>query len=572
MNLSAIALLGISLVAAAPKTTVFYPSAVTRGAFPLLITAEGDTGTEPKIWVDDPELQLTPGAKPGQFLAMAKPKCRAGWHAVRLYNKEGATAPIAIWVDDLANFSENEPNNAHTEANAITLNRRGGAARVTGKLEKNSDVDGFQVRVPAGMTLVTRVEANRTLGSPMDASLQITDLKGFVLAHNDDSRGVDPELTWTAREAADIIVRIFAFPADPNSTINFAGGSNYIYQLTLATGPTIDHLDAVAFSTGQKNHSLIGWNLANTEKELEIKPVSPDSNWATATLPDSEPLFVPSTPFNNVIYNSQNKTHELNTPMMAGGTIQNKNEIHKYSLTAKKGEVYQLRVMAKVWESILDPALIIRDEKGQVILELDDSGNNNRDIDTAWTAPTDGKFQVEITDLHRRGGTRLYYGLEVTRDGLPPELLAGATNLTLKAGEKAEIAINYDKRADLESPLKIQLEGLPKGFPPVKPSEPAQATNTDAAKKGGGRRRRGNPAAGQNTITMPMTLTAEQVKAVGAWSGPLKIVATDAEGKKIPVRIGGDKGSKMGLDHVWLTILPPEEPKKEKPAEEKKKG
>jgi len=569
MNLSAICLLGAFFTAAVPKTTVFYPSAVTRGAFPVVLTAEGDAGTDPKIWVDDAELLITPGAKAGQFQAQAKAKCRPGWHVVRLFNKEGSTGPIALWVDDLPNFSEIEPNNAATEANTVLLHPKGSAARVIGRLEKNGDVDGFRVQVPAGATLVARMEANRMLGSPMDASLQVTDLKGFVLAHNDDARGVDPEITWTAKESADVVVRAFAFPSDPNSTISFAGGSAYIYQLTIATGPVLDHLAGVVTSSSPAKALLQGWNLPES-LPYEIKPVQPGSNLAIATAPGAEPVFLPITTFKYLENTSAKITYELAPPVVAGGAISQKNEAVQYSLNAKKGDVFQLRVFAKAWESILDPVLIIRDEKGQVLVEQDDSGNNNRDIDLSWTAPADGRFQIEIKDLHRRGGLRLYYGLEVSKDGLPPELNVDKTSLSLKAGEKQDLVLNYDKRADLDAPVKIQWLGLPKGFPELKPSEPAQAASTDASKKGGGRRRRGNPAAGQNAITVPITLSADQVKSIGAWSGPVRMVATDAEGKIIPVRLGGDKGSRQGLDHIWVTVLPTEEPKKEKPAEAKK--
>lgn len=569
MSLSAICLISAMLTTAVPKTTVFYPSAVTRGAFPVVITAEGDAGTEPKIWVDDAELQLTPAGKSGQFMAVAKPKCRPGWHTVRLYNNEGSTGPIALWVDDLPNFSETEPNNAAAEANAVLLHPKGSAARVTGRLEKNGDVDGFRVHVPAGATLVARMEANRTLGSPMDASLQVTDLKGFVLAHNDDARGVDPEIAWTAKESADVVVRAFAFPSEPNSTISFSGGSGYIYQMTLATGPVIDHLSGVVTSLNSANANFLGWNLTEGLQK-EMKPVQAGSSLAIATAPAVEPALLPITSFRFIEKSGDGGILELSPPIVAGGTILRKNETVKYSLNGKKGEVFQFRVFAKVWESILDPVLIIRDEKGLVLVEQDDSGNNNRDIDLSWTVPADGRFQIEITDLHRRGGLRLYYGLEVSKDGLPPELTIEKTSLSLKAAEKQDIILNYDKRADLAAPVKIQWLGLPKGFPELKPSEPAQATSTDATKKGTGRRRRGNPAAGQNAITMPITLTADQVKSIGAWSGPVRVVATDAEGKIIPVRLGGDKGSRMGVDHIWLTVLPPEEPKKEKPADAKK--
>lgn len=60
-------LISLAMVAAAPKTTHFYPSAVTRGVAPVVVAAEGDIGTDPKIWIDDSQMEFTATGKPGFF-------------------------------------------------------------------------------------------------------------------------------------------------------------------------------------------------------------------------------------------------------------------------------------------------------------------------------------------------------------------------------------------------------------------------------------------------------------------------------------------------------------------------
>jgi len=254
--------------------------------FPVLVVAEGDTGTDAKIWTDDEALKIVAGPKPGQFLASAEPACRPGWHIVRLHNKEGVTRPIPLWVDDLRNLAEAEPNDHHEKA-AMVL-RAPGSVRIHGRLERNGDVDGFRVHVPKGATLMARVTANRVLASPMDATLQIADTKGFVLAHNDDARGTDPEIAWTAPEAVDVIVRLFAFPSDPNSTIGFAGGSAYIYALMIATGPTIDRAVPIASDAKPADVPVWGWNLPADTRAPFIVP-EPDSDFALVGPEGAEP-------------------------------------------------------------------------------------------------------------------------------------------------------------------------------------------------------------------------------------------------------------------------------------------
>ncbi len=81
----------------------------------------------------------------------------------------------------------------------------------------------------AGQTLVASVAAHGTLGSPMDAVLQICSSDGFVLRQNDDFHGLDPQLVFDAPRDGKYVIRIFAFPASPNSSISFSGKPSYVY-------------------------------------------------------------------------------------------------------------------------------------------------------------------------------------------------------------------------------------------------------------------------------------------------------------------------------------------------------
>lgn len=558
------ALIGLNLVAAAPKTTHLFPTAVTRGSFPVLVLAEGDVGTDTQVWTDDPALKIIAGPKPGQFLASAETGCRIGWHVVRLHNKEGATDPIPVWVDDLPNLAETEPNDHHDQATSVLSST--GAVRVHGRLERGGVVDSFRVHVPKGATLTARLQANRILNSPMDATLQIADTKGFVLAHNDDARGVDPELTWTASEGRDVIVRVFSFPSDPNSTIGFASGSTYIYALLLSNGPTLDRTVPVATEPATTEVVAFGPNLP-PDSRAKLSVTSDDSAYAIASAGISEPVQTVRSTFPVILANSKEE-NRLKAPVLAYGHVSEPGSAMTFRIGAKKGENWNFRIFSKSWESPLDPVLTVRKADGSLLIEQDDSGNNNRDVDLAWTAPDDGEYLLNIADLHRRGGPSFAFGLEATNDGLPPELFTATSSLTLKPGDKAEIALNYDKRAAIEEPVKITFEGLPKGFPELKVAEAGTPAQPAPATKGRGRRRGNAPA--QETVRYPVTLTADQAKAIGAWSGPVRMVATDADGKRIPIRIAEPRGPRIGLNHFWLTVIPPEPPK-EAPKEEPKK-
>src|SRR5262249_4874955 len=72
----------------------------------------------------------------------------------------------------------------------------------------------------------------------------------------------DPRLVYTATKDGRYVVRLFAFPSIPDATIEFRGGPDYLYRLTVTTGPFISH--AVPLSVSQADLRAVrvfGWNV-----------------------------------------------------------------------------------------------------------------------------------------------------------------------------------------------------------------------------------------------------------------------------------------------------------------------
>jgi hypothetical protein len=67
------------------------------------------------------------------------------------------------------------------------------------------------------------------------------------------------------------IVRLFAFPSTPDSSIRFAGGSAFVYRLTLTTGGYLDYAFPLAVGRdGPQTVKAIGWNIA---EDLQSVPI-----------------------------------------------------------------------------------------------------------------------------------------------------------------------------------------------------------------------------------------------------------------------------------------------------------
>ena len=86
----------------------------------------------------------------------------------------------------------------------------------------------------ASERFIISLTGNRILASPMDAIIQISDMQGNVLLQEDDTRGLDPVVRFDAPENGDYLLRVFAFPLTPNSTIGYAGAATFCYSIDIA--------------------------------------------------------------------------------------------------------------------------------------------------------------------------------------------------------------------------------------------------------------------------------------------------------------------------------------------------
>jgi hypothetical protein len=116
----------------------------------------------------------------------------------------------------------------------------------------------------------------------MDAILQVVSTNGFVLEENNDDHELDPQIVFTAKNEGTYILRIFAFPAQPDTSIRCAGGETYIYRLTLTTRGFGDHTFPLAVSRGEPaTVEVSGWNIPAAMKQLTVKAeaAGPISLW-----------------------------------------------------------------------------------------------------------------------------------------------------------------------------------------------------------------------------------------------------------------------------------------------------
>lgn len=531
--LAATACVGTSRSFAKPPTlTDLFPPGAARGQT-VAVTAGGTFDHWPaRAWIDGRGVEIRAEKEKGKLSVSVAPDAPPGVRWVRIHDEDGASSLRPFVIGTLPEVVEVEPNDEPRAPQRLGLC----SATVNGRLARAGDVNGFAVNLTRGQTLVADIEAARHLGSPMDAVLQVASSDGFVLAQNDDDIGRDPRIIFEATSDGTYIIRLFAFPATPDSSIRFAGGNTFIYRLTVTTGGYLDYAFPLAVGRqGPKSVEAIGWNIP---KDSRFLPVGDDA------ASDAIRLFHPSLADTAEIHRVASATEvetEPNDPshpqaiasaVAISGRIDPPGDQDTFRLSLKKGDKRLLRVESRALGRPLDPTLRVLDPGGKILEESDDSGRNARDLERSFTAPADGDYRLLIRDLNGRGGPRFAYLLSVLEPQPDFVLSLAADRFDLTPGKTTRIAVAVQRKDNFADPIDIAAEDLPAGVS----AKPITSKPGDASAR---------------SVTLELSAD-DRVQ-----SGPFRITGKPTKGTQASHRaMAANAGFDAKTDWPWLTILP----------------
>jgi hypothetical protein len=517
------------LFAAPPKVTYFFPAGAQQGQS-IVVTAGGDFSIWPvQVWLDRPGVSFVAEKDKGKFKVEVAADAGAGIYWVRMVNADGAATLRPFVVGTLPEVMETETNDLPDKPQAVESR-----VVVNGKLSKSGDVDGYRVNLKRGQTLVAAVEANSQLGAPMDAVLQICELveshgrtEAFVVEQNHDAVGLDPQIAFTAERDGAYLVRLFAFPATPDQSIRFAGGDDYVYRLTLTTGPYIDHVLPLSVPREESQVRLGGWNLGVNTTAI-VPPLS--SETSSLALPDEPSVWIwrpqaaGAVLAPRVAHATVTGESVITTPMTVSGRLAKVGQVDLYSFEAKKDQKLRFKVAAKSLGYPTDAVISVFDKEGKPIAEADDASRDDRDPVLDFSPPADGPYTLAVRDLANRGDLRLVYRL--TGEPVVPNfsLSLPADSFVVEKGKPLEISVNVNARDGLKEPIEIRAIGLPAGLT-AEPVKFEPSGETPAATSGEGRRRRSStPQASGPSVKL--VLKADETATAGGF--PFRI-----EGRKL---------------------------------------
>jgi len=522
-----VALLLANLSAAAPpKLESFFPAGVQRGQEATL-TATGSFGHWPaSVWVDRPGLEVTPQSEKGKLQVKVGAEAALGVYWLRVYDAEGGSTLRPLFVDVLPELTETEPNNRIDEATKLTP-----SSIVNGRLQSRGDSDTFAMELHTGQTLVASLEANRTLGSPMDAVLQVCSAEGFVLEQNDDARDLDPLIVFQPPRDGVYLVRCFAFPSTPDSTIGYSGGDTHLYRLTLTTGGFIDHAMPLAVpAEGMSQVVACGWN---------IPPDAPPPTLAADTLFDpSSSSFATIARTNHHVYVADEQAsvdhpQTIALPADLTGRISQPDQAQVFQFQAAKDQKLTFRVASDALGFLLDPTLQLLAPDGKVLADVDDGRRRQRDCELTQTIPADGEYRLVIRDAYGHGGFRYVYRLTAGESQPDYSLTLATDTFVLTPSQPLEIPVAVDRRNGFSDDIEITPLGLPEG---IRVTPAKSESQGDSAK------------------SVKLKLESD----AGPYSGPFQISGRSTGAAPLErVAAFETSGTSHQHTHAWLTVSKP---------------
>ena len=462
---SALLMLAATLVAAPPNVTALFPAGCQVGQS-VEVTAQGSLGEKPQAWISREGVKLEFAESGNKFKIIVAENAAPGLCWIRVFNAEGASPLRPFVIGTLAEVAEKEPNNSAKDAQKLESSQ----VVVNGVLDKGGDVDTFAVSLKAGQSLVASLMAKGTLGSPMDGVLQVLGPRGFVMEHNDDDHGLDPQIVFTAPSDGEYGVRVFAFPETANSSIAFAGGANFIYRLTLTTGAFVDHAEPMSVgrvaSTSEtpvaQRLRLHGWNLP---PELAEVPADAGANdlFVVRHALLGNTLALPVEPHPSVVELTERplEPQEFALPSSMTGVIGKPGEVDVFRLKLAAKQAIVIRTDARSAGSPLDPVLRILKSDGSQLQEVDDGSKGDFDPDANFTAPAEGEYRVAITDRFGLGGPRFFYRLTALASQPDFELRVAADSFVLTPDKPLEIPVTVDRQRGFAQDIEVIATELP---------------------------------------------------------------------------------------------------------------
>ncbi len=444
------------------------------GADQVLVSGTGVTGEIVHPEVKEGDKDKTPNLQTMKIKFTVAPDALPGVRDFRIATPRGVSTLGQLVITRDPVVAESAPNDDAGQAHPFAV-----PATVCGTIEKAEDVDFFKFHAPAGAKLNFNVRCMRLqdrihdLQQHADPILTIRTAAGVTVASSDNYFYGDPFISHEFDLEGDYLLEI--------RDVRYQGNAYWEYSIDVSDQPFVTNVFPLAVRPGQASRlQLVGHHLPQQAQAEITLPTGTDRSTLWQPLPlagassNPVPLFVTDLPLvlesdgdNNAVEHAQLVT----VPASINGRIESEADIDCFAFDAKKGEKLSFEVLARRQQSELDSHLRILTDQGKQLALNDDLRLGKRGYADSWvedwTAPADGRYVIELRDLHLRGGDAFVYALNVTPSQPYFELYADTDKTQLSPGSNGAIFVRAVRKNGFDKEIQLHVDNLPSGVTAV---------------------------------------------------------------------------------------------------------
>jgi hypothetical protein len=484
------------------------PLGAAAGSSVEVEIAGNDIEDVKSLLFDQPGLKAE-HVKDRRFRIAVAPDVPAGTYDVWLVGRFGVSNPRLFAVSQgLTEVEEKEPNDDKAAAQAVAVN-----SVVNGVSDSNRE-DFFRFSLKQRQRAVVECQAGK-LDSQLEATLVLTAADGRQLASSHHYNGRDPLIDFIAPQAGDYFVSV--------CDLSFRGG--HPYRLVLSDQPQVENVFPRAVQAGKttaltacgrnlgpsaKKSSWEILNLPLDELSFSVAPPAdvlalgayrffehptnhgPLPTAATCTLTgfqvrptpgkvpaNAVPVVVVDTPVTLEAEPNDEpaKAQPITLPAVVSGRFDRPRDADWYEFETAAAGSYAFEVYSERIGGRADPYLVVVDDKGNRVSELDDYGHKVNAFDGHLRDPSGTvnlagkkKYRVLVQDRYQRGGARFQYVLTVRKP--VPDFYAAAIHhqnpgpggLTVRSGGAAYLDVVVHQHDGFNGPITLTAERLPPGL------------------------------------------------------------------------------------------------------------
>ncbi len=370
----------------------------------------------------------------------------------RMWTAEGASAGLAFMVGDLPEVIEEE-----IDGDAVPVEVKL-PVTINGRIYPRENVDSWAFTARTGQVITAEVHAAR-LGSPLDSRLEVLGPDDRLIAENDDARGSDSLVSFTASADCKYQVRIH----DSNRN----GGPQFVYRLTITADPYVTGVYPLGGRRGTKTRfTLMGTNLPREPVELSLPATGGDLQRFSVGGKLTNPVAIDIDDLPEVLESEPNDTPDraqrVTLPVVVNGRIDRPGDVDCWSFAGRKGEMVQLQMHGWRFGSPLRGVIEVHDDAGKALAQS--LPQPQPDPSVFFIVPRDGTYVARVRDFFRhRGGPAFTYRLRMAVPAPDFHLELDGQVLSVARGKKADLKLHVRREGGFKGAIALAIDGLPAG-------------------------------------------------------------------------------------------------------------